>query len=114
MGKELAITYEEVLAKRASIGGYAQDSGRYPTNGVLVTWTLNGGFTGQGWDEEDWRSPKNFVSDAEWEEDIADGNLNTTFARWTGEDGQELGLRFEDRYDWVGKMIDQGCAVEMQ
>ncbi|HIT07176.1 MAG TPA: hypothetical protein IAB53_11125 [Candidatus Scybalocola faecipullorum] len=116
MGKELGITYEEVKAYQASqgINTYAADSnGGYTTGGVYVEWEVTSGFTGQGWDETNNESPYNWVTREEWNQDIADGDLNDTFRKWTSP-VEQGGLDFESRYAWVGTMIARGCAYEQQ
>ena len=112
MGENVGVTYEEVKAYQATNGidlYFVNSDGQYTTQGILVLWNSTTGFTEKGWDESDNNSPYNFVTRDEWNADIADGNLNTTFAKWTD---QETGLSLSERLAWCSKMAEKGCAIE--
>lgn len=110
-GVQEAIPYAEVAAYQANqgISLYALPSGGTQTGGFVVSWNINSGFTGQGWDETTWASPAFNKTQDNLEDDAADGNLNDTFSDWAER------VDFSDRLNWVTDwMNDKGCVTEYQ
>ena len=89
-GAEQAISYEEVAAYEANgIELYGLPSGGTATGSFVVSWDLEKGFSGRGWDEGNPASPANGWTKERIENDAADGNLNDMFAQWAHSIKQE-------------------------
>ena len=79
--------YEAVFASvTRGAGGttyFAESGGRTPTGGVYVLWDRSSGFTGTGWHANIDNSPHDGFTQAQFEEDMLDGNLNDMFGTWS-------------------------------
>lgn len=108
-GVQQAINYEEVAAYVAKGGAelYAFPSGGTQTGGFVVSWDLDNGFSGYGWDSKNEVSPAyGYTEDAIFE-DAQDGNLNTMFSNWASR------VPFEYRLNWVTDWMNtKGCVSE--
>lgn len=108
-GAEQAISYEEVAAYEANgIELYGLPSGGTATGSFVVSWDLEKGFSGHGWNDGNPDSPAYEWSKEMREEDAADGNLNDMFAQWAER------VSFQDRLNWVTEWMNtNGCVSEI-
>ena len=105
-----AIPYQEVAAYQATNGidFYGLPSGGTQTGGFVVSWDLDTGFSGDGWDWDNTDSPANGWTMAEIREAVStDGNLNDMFKKWSER------VDFPSRLNWITKWMNvNGCVTE--
>lgn len=108
-GAEQAISYEEVAAYEANgIELYGLPSGGTATGSFVVSWDLEKGFSGHGWNDDNSASPAYGWTKEMIENDAADGNLNDMFAQWAQK------VSFQVRLNWVTEwMNNNGCVSEI-
>ena len=112
MASNQVVTYEEVKAYQANngISTYEVGSGGYPTGGIYVEWTTDGGFTNRGWDNGAGSgSPVAgmTVEDIHNAIDNNNGTLNDIFEKWVGNVG------YEERYKWILNSVIDSCRREV-
>ena len=111
MGQEY-VRIKAVAINTLDAGNGSDNQQQVVEQGFLVVWSPTGGFTGLGWTPsglEETHSPLYNISEAEREQDMTDGNLNTTFSSWA--------TRVTDpyqRYDWISGLnsLNSDCVIE--
>ena len=80
----MGVQYVRLSADEASLlDSNIISDGRTPTDGFYVLWNENTGFTDQGWQFAGYTTPYDVVTPEAWENDLLDGNLNTSFSTWS-------------------------------
>lgn len=106
MGQQnVLIPYETIAAYNASqgIALYNGDSGQNSDVNFHVNWDPVYGFTGQGWDEEDSRSPAYKKTPDEISDEIGmNKNLDNLFETWHST------ISAANRLEWI--MEHRGCV----
>ncbi len=109
-GSQQAILYEEVVAYQANSGIqlYALPSGGTATGGFVVSWDLDAGFSGHGWDLGNSNSPAYGYTQETIEQEVQkNNNLNEMFRNWA------FKIDFSYRLNWVTVWMNTyGCVTE--